>query len=207
MLARFRVRLGPGGMGEVEEGGLGALDDDLAVAADVAVVGTLARDAEDGPRLLRPIHEIGRLKDTHPLPAVDEHPVRALPPEDRRALLGLVRDDRSGDGPFEKILAVGGVDVGAVGFVLVPHPPAAGRLGLDEGVDDPLRAQGDDALVFPGDEVAAGVMNDVPVAAPVGRDAPDVGDEHVVGPAVLDETGRQKVLRPCSNSSPWAVPR
>ena len=206
MLARLGVRLGPGGMGEVEEVGLRALDDDLAVAADVAVVGARARHAEDGPRLLRPIHEIGRLQDTHPLPAIDEHPVRALPPEDRRALLGLVRDDRPGDVPLEKVLAVGGVDVGAVRFVLVPHPPAAGRLGMDEGVDDPLRAQGDDTLVFPVDEVAAGVMDDVPVAAPVGRDAPDVGDEHVVGPAVLDEAGRPEGVAPRFELEPLGRP-
>jgi len=76
-------------VGEVEDGGLGALDDDLAVPPDVGVVGALSRDAEDPVRLLRPSREVGRTQDAHPLPAVDEHPVGAAPPEHGRAFLGF----------------------------------------------------------------------------------------------------------------------
>ena len=77
---------------------------------------------------------------------------------------------------------------------------------MDEGVDDPLRAQGDDTLVFPVDEVAAGVMDDVPVAAPVGRDAPDVGDEHVIGPAVFEEARRPEGVAPRFELEPLGRP-
>src|SRR5512138_1123459 len=115
-------------MSEIKEVGVRSLDEDLAVAADVAVVGPLARDAEDGPRLLGPIHEVGGLKDGHPLPPVDEHPIIVPPPKNGWAFLGLAGDDETLDRPLVEVLAVGGVDVRAVGLVLVPHPPAARRL-------------------------------------------------------------------------------
>ena len=56
------------------------------------------------------------------------------------------------------------------------------------------------------DEVAAGVMDDVPVAAPVGRDAPDVGDEHVIDPAVFDETWRPEGVAPRFELEPLGRP-
>ncbi len=196
MFSGFSMVLGAERMGEIEDVCLAALNDDLAMAADIGVVRPCAGYVEDRRRLLSPAREIIRAKNGHPFPAVDEHPVGALPPEDGGPFLGCARDDGTGDPPPGKVLAVRSVDVRAMGLVLEPHPPAPVPLSHDERIDHPVGAQRDNGFEFPVDEVPALVVDDVPFAAPVRRDAPDIGKEHMEGPAVLDETGGPESVPP-----------
>jgi hypothetical protein len=78
VLSRLGVRFRAEGVSEVKEEGAVALDADLAVAPDIAVVRTSSGNVQDRPRLLGPIRQVCGAKDGHPLPAVNEHPVRAL---------------------------------------------------------------------------------------------------------------------------------
>ncbi|MNC34194.1 hypothetical protein D3C75_826180 [compost metagenome] len=91
--------------------------------------------------------------------------------------------------------------MGAVGFILIPHPEAAFRQGQHTGVNHPVGAKSQLGFEMPDQQIGTGIMKDLPfMAGPLGRHTLDVADIHMVQ-AFMEENLR----RPEGITAPFEV--
>src|SRR5665213_387848 len=135
-----------------------------------------------------PSGEIVGTKDGETGVGIVDEVVGAVPLEDDRAFAvvgggdALVR-------PVNQVGRVAKVDLGTIGFVLVPEAPVAAGKAEDARVDGAFRLEVDVLEWHPVEEVLAGEVQDVARVAPVGESAGYDGEEHMVSAVDVDDFG------------------